>query len=49
MRNSKNPCLISTLTYNTPVPKEIERDLEFNSSDITVIKHHDGDNTFMSG
>lgn len=44
-----NYYLISSLTYNTPVPKEIEQELEFSSSNITVVKHTNGDNTFMQG
>lgn len=45
----ENYYLISQLTYNTPVPQEIEAELEFSTSDNIVIKHHDGSNTFMKG
>ena len=41
--------LISSLTYNTPVPFEIEQELEFSASNLTVIKHQDGTNSFMEG
>lgn len=44
-----NYCLINTLTYNTPVPKEIEHELEFSASDSIIIKHHNGDNEFLTG
>ena len=33
-----NNYLISSLTYNTPVPNEIEQELEFSASNITVVK-----------
>ena len=41
--------LISSLTYNTLVPTEIEQELEFSSSNLTVIKHENGNNTFIEG
>ena len=41
--------LISSLTYNTPVPFEIEQELEFSASNLTVIKHQDGLNSFIEG
>lgn len=41
--------LISSLTYNTPVPRDLEAELEFSASDNIVIKHTDGSNTFMKG
>ena len=45
----ENKYLISSLTYNTPVPLEIEQELEFTASNITVIKHTDGSNSFLQG
>ena len=45
----ENYCLISSLTYNTPVPQEIEQELEFSASNLTVIKHSNGENSFMQG
>jgi hypothetical protein len=45
----ENYYLISTLTYNTPTPKALEDELEFSASGITVIKHSNGDNTYMNG
>lgn len=44
-----NYFLISNLTYNTPVPQELEQELEFSSSDIIVIKHSNGENTYLEG
>lgn len=41
--------LITSLTYNTPVPRELEQELEFNASDMNVIKHSDGTNTYLKG
>ena len=46
---SENYYLISNLTYNTPVPQELEQELEFSSQDNIVIKHSNGENTFMKG
>jgi hypothetical protein len=45
----ENYYIISTLTYNTPTPKALETELEFSASGITVIKHSNGDNTYMNG
>lgn len=45
----ENYYLISDLTYSTPVPKELENELEFSASDNIVIKHTDGTNTFLKG
>ena len=44
-----NPYLITSLTYNTPVPQELEQELEFSASDMNVIKHADGTNTYLKG
>ena len=44
-----NKYLISSLTYNTPVPREIESELEFSASNITVVKHTDGSSSFLKG
>lgn len=41
--------LLTPLTYSTPVPKELEEELEFTSSDSTVIKTSDGNNTIVKG
>lgn len=46
---AENYYMISTLTYNTPTPKELEQELEFSASNITVIKHTNGDNSFIYG
>lgn len=44
-----NNYLITSLTYNTPVPNEIEQELEFSASNITVVKQWDGSNFFLKG
>ena len=44
-----NPYLITSLTYNTPVPQDLEQELEFSASDMNVIKHADGTNTYLKG
>ena len=44
-----NKYLITSLTYNTPVPQELEQELEFSASDMNVIKHSDGTNTYLKG
>lgn len=44
-----NPYLITSLTYNTPVPQELEQELEFSASNMNVIKHADGTNTYLKG
>lgn len=44
-----NKYLISTLTYNTPVPKEIAYELEFSNSSNVVVKHSDGSTIFVEG
>ena len=43
------PYLISTLTYNTENPSELESDLEFNSSDALIVRHHDRSINFLRG
>ena len=45
----ENNYLISSLTYRTPVPKEIEYELEFSKSNLTVVKHSNGDTSFLTG
>lgn len=47
--NSGSAYLISTLTYNTPVPEEIEQDLTFSVSDLITVKHSDGSFEFLRG
>ena len=44
-----NPYLITSLTYNTPVPQDLEQELEVSASDMNVIKHADGTNTYLKG
>ena len=45
----ENPILITSLTYNTPVPYELEDELSFKSSDIVVVKHSDNTRDFLKG
>ena len=41
--------LISSLTYNTPIPIELEDELSFKSSNALVIKHSNGTVDFING
>ena len=41
--------LISSLTYNTPIPIELEDELSFKSSNSLVIKHSNGAIDFING
>ena len=41
--------LISSLTYNTPTPVELEDELSFKASNTLVIKHSDGNIDFITG
>ena len=40
---STNPCLLSSLTYNTPVPDVITQELTFQQDGLVAIRHKDGD------
>ena len=44
-----NPYLISSLTYNLPVPLDLQSELEFSSNDNIVVKDSNGDNKFLKG
>ena len=44
-----NPLLISALTYNTPVPKNLHEDLSFSSNDQIVVQHANGARDFVKG
>lgn len=46
---SNNPYLISSLTYNIPADKNIINDLTLNSSDLIIVKHHDGTKSILKG
>ena len=46
---SNNPILISSLTYNIPVPEELHSELEFKASNQLIVKHEDGSIEFMEG
>lgn len=46
---SDNPILISSLTYNIPVPEELHSELEFKASNQLIVKHEDGQIEFMEG
>ena len=41
--------LVTTLTYNTPAPYELEDELSFRKSSSVVVKHSDGKNEFLEG
>ena len=43
------PYLITSLTYNTLVPKELKEELEFNSSDIIMVRHANKDIIQLKG
>lgn len=47
--DSENYYLVSSLTYNTPIPNDLEDELSFRNNDVVVVKHSDGSNTFMQG
>lgn len=47
--DSENYYLISSLTYNTPIPTDLEDELSFRNNDMVVVKHSDGSNTFIQG
>lgn len=39
---SNSPCLLSSLTYNTPVPDVIKQELTFQQDDLVTIRHKEG-------
>lgn len=43
------PMLLTSLTYNTPSPEELEDELTFKSSNTIVVNHHDNKKVFLSG
>lgn len=43
------PCLLSSLTYNLPIPTDLQSDLEFSNSNTVVIKNSEGINYFLKG
>lgn len=45
----ENNYLLSTLTYNTPIPQDITSGLTVDSGDTVVVKHADGSSTRLSG
>lgn len=40
---STSPCLLSSLTYNTPVPDVITQELTFQQDGLVAIRHKEGD------
>ena len=46
---SKEPYLISNITYNTPTPSDLGSSLEHTSSSSVIVKHHDETATILSG
>lgn len=43
------PMLLTSLTYNTPAPEELEDELAFKSSNTLVVNHHDNKKVFLKG
>lgn len=41
------PYLLSSLTYNTPVPDVIKQELEFQQDNLVTIRHKEGDTTLL--
>ena len=41
--------LLTSLTYNTPAPEELEDELTFKSSNTLVVNHHDNTKVFLNG
>lgn len=46
---SENPYLLTSLTYNTPLPQEMVDELNFNLYDTVVVRQHDGKINFIKG
>lgn len=44
---STSPYLLSSLTYNTPVPDVIKQELEFQQDNLVTIRHKEGDTTLL--
>ena len=40
---STSPCLLSSLTYNTPVPEVLKQELTFQQKDLIAVRHKEGD------
>lgn len=47
--SSETPYLITSLTYNIPTPKELENELEFNSSNVVNVRHSDKSQILLRG
>ena len=43
------PYLVSSLTYNLPIPTDLQSDLEFSNSNTVVVKNSEGINYFLKG
>lgn len=41
--------LISTLTYNTPIPTEVTEELSFQASNLFAVRKHNGDTIILEG
>ena len=44
---STSPCLLSSLTYNTPVPDAIKQELTFQKDDLITIRHKEGNTVLL--
>ena len=47
--DSDNKYLVSSLTYNIPVPQELYDDLQLDFSDSVIVRHSDGSCDFIQG
>lgn len=46
---TENPYLLTSLTYNTPLPQEMVDELNFNLYDTVVVRQHNGNIKFIKG
>lgn len=43
------PYIVTSLTYNLPIPESLENELTFTGNDTIVVKDHEGTNSFLKG
>ena len=46
---TNNPYLVSSLTYNLPVPSDLQSELEFSNGDNIIVKNSEGINSTLKG
>ena len=46
---TNNPYLVSSLTYNLPVPPDLQSELEFSNGDDIIVKNSEGINSTLKG